>query len=215
MSILKIASELAKNKQIAQIVTHAKAMPKISASKDDVKVAIDALSLNLKAGKHHEAVSVALALLLWDADGAIARMRRGGMLRASRYQFQSKTLRRVLTSMLALLPQVQAEPKRVQYLVSVQSLLTIAPQAQGVHKSLLARLRAHQKDILKTLLAFVDNLFMRNWQPNVEADSDLLAHWGAEDLTLAFSYVLSLMRDQIGIRPWRWQHVDDADLAPV
>ncbi|MEX3984056.1 endonuclease [Paraburkholderia sp. EG287A] len=213
MSILKVASELAKNKQIAAIVTQAKAMPKISASKDDVKAGIDALGLHLRAGKHHDAVSVALALLLWDADGAIARLRRGGLLRPSRYQFQSKALGKVLSAMLAILPQLQVEPERIEYVVSVQCLLSMAPQAERVYKSLIARLRTHQKNVLKSLLAVVNNLFVRNWQPNHEDDSDLLTHWGAEDLTLAFSYIVSLMREQIGIRPKSWQHVDDAIVA--
>lgn len=210
MSILKVASDLAKNKKIAEIVMQAKAMPEVSASKDDVKAAVDALGLHLKAGKHRDAVSVALALLLSDADGAIARLRRSGLLRPSRYQFESKTLRKVLFAMLAILPQLQVEPERVQYLVSVQSLLTMAPQAERVYKSLIARLRAHQKNVLKSLLAFVNNLFARNWQPNHEGDSDSLTHWGAEDLALAFSYIVGLVREQIGMRPKSWQHVDDA-----
>lgn len=209
MTILQVASELTKLKKISAMVTEAKVRKDVQASKADVESGIKALSKHLDCNRYHEAVAITLSLLLWNADGAIARLRRAGVLRPSRYKFRSKGLEKVLDSAFELLPQLQCRQDRLKYLSSVRVLLKAAPQAHRLRQGLVIRLRTHKEIVLKSLLVVVNELFISNWQSDIFADSDQFEHWGAEDVAQAFSYVLNLMREEVGFAPNCWVHVDD------
>ncbi|MBW8185508.1 hypothetical protein [Shewanella nanhaiensis] len=209
MTILQVRRELASFKKISVIISEAKGMQEVKASKSEVETSIKALGSNLERNRYSEAVAITLSLLLWDADAAIARLRRSGLLRASRYKFRSKGLEMVLDSALELLKQIQCRPDRLKYLVSLRVLLKAAPHAYKLHQGLLTRLKTRKTIVLKTLLVLVNELFV-NYKPvTPNLDSDQFESLGAEDAAQAFSYILNLMREEIGVTPNCWIHVDD------
>lgn len=214
MSLLAIAEELSKKKHIDAIVAAARSMSGVTATKKEFKSALEIFNDHLKSERQREAVAYLLMLLLFDANGTVARLKRGGTLRASRYQFRSKTLKRVLNAAFEVLPELPLRPDRLQYLRSVQALLVIAPQANLVYRGLVARLRGYQKNGLKTLLVVVNEVFSNDWQPDPSAQSDELTYWGAEEISYAFSYILKIVRDEIGHTEKGWQHVDDKLASP-
>lgn len=214
MSIIEIASQLAYGANIAKIIERARSLPPISTGKKDISRALDALREHLSADRHQEAVALASALFVWDADGAIARMRRSGILRASRYGYRSKALRKVLDAFDNIASEGSVRPDRLRYIHSVRALLSAAEDARRIKKSLLSRLTNHKNYVLKSLLLVVNEMFALNWHANHEADSDLLVHWGSEEMASAFSYILNLMREEVGFEPIAWQHVDDHLASP-
>ncbi|CAM2184518.1 NERD domain-containing protein [Burkholderia latens] len=209
MSIIEIANQLAYRANIAKIIERARSLPPISMGKKEISRALDALREHLSADRHQEAVALASALFVWDADVAVARMRRSGILRASRYGYRSKALIKVLDAFDSIASEESVRPDRLRYIHSVRALLSAAEDARRIQKSLLARLINHKKYALKSLLLVVNEMFVLNWQANHEADSDLLIHWGSEEMASAFSYILNLMREEVGFEPIAWQHVDD------
>jgi len=214
MSIIKIADQLADRATIPEIIQRAKSLPPITAGKKDVTAALDSLREHLNADRHQQAVALASALFVWDADSAVARMRRGGIFRASRYEFRSKALIKILGAFDRLVPEESIRPDRLRYIRSVQTLLPAAEDARQVRRSLLARLNTHKRYVLKSLLVSVNEMFAHNWQANYEIDSSIIQHWGAEDMASAFSFILNLMREEVGIEPTAWQHVDDHLISP-
>ncbi|KHJ61711.1 hypothetical protein [Burkholderia glumae] len=209
MSIIEIANQLAYRANIAKIIERARSLPPISMGKKEISRALDALREHLSADRHQEAVALASVLFVCDADVAVARMRRSGMLRASRYGYRSKALKKVLDAFDSIASEESVRPDRLRYIRSVRALLSAAEDARRIQKSLLARLTNHKKYVLKSLLLIVNEMFVLNWQANHEADSDLLVHWGSEEMASAFSYILNLMREEVGFEPIAWQHVDD------
>lgn len=192
----------------------AQASEDVVAEKADVRNALKTLDEFLAHNKHQEAVATTLALLLWDADGAVARIRRMGLLRASRYDYRSGAVRKVVEAALGLAPRISLRADRIAYLQSVAALLKVAPEARQLRESLVTRLKARQRVVQKTLLALANLAFSKNLRGDRAADASKLEHWSAEDLALAVSYIIHLMRKEIGTPPTYWQHVDECLVKP-
>ena len=94
MGVLAKAAELYGHKTIAAITATALASGPVQASKDDAKAALEALKGFLERNDHQWSVAVMLALMLWDADSAVARLRRDGFHRIRHYGLLANALRR-------------------------------------------------------------------------------------------------------------------------
>lgn len=209
MGILAKAQALAASGTNASILAAAKQSGAVHATKADVKVAMDALGDVLRGNRHQEAVATTLALLLWDADAAVARIRREGLWRGSRYKFRCAAALKSVEAAIEMLPNLRLREDRKTYLKSVRELLRAGPQLRSVRDSLVARLRSRQPVALKTLLFAVNEVFANTWQGDWYQDSNTFQHWGSEDVAQAVSFMLHLVRDEIGGRPGLWQHVDE------
>jgi len=214
LTIQQCVTELLEKRTIEAMLKTASVRQRAVCTNAEIKTAIDSLSDHLQQNRHHHAVATMLALLLADADAAISKIRRQGLLRASRYDFRSGCLEKVVGAALQLVPSIQIRPERVAYLQSVQALLTIAPQARKLRESLVLRLSIRKKTVLKTLLAFVNALFSDNWMGNQHEDSDSLVHFAAEDFASAFSLLFTLFREDVGVEKEMWQHTDEHCVSP-
>lgn len=214
MSIQDKAKELLAYKLSAAMLQAAQLSGNVTASKADVKAALESLGESLKRDKHHESIATILALLLWDADGAISRIRREGLLRASRYDYRSGAIRKAVEAALGLVPWVTLRPDRIVYLRSVLALLELAPEARRLRRSLVIRLKARRQVVQKTLLVLVNEAFSNGWRGNRAADTNKLEHWSAEEMSQSVSYIVHLMRKEVGTEPKLWQHVDELLVKP-
>lgn len=215
MGVLAKAAQLRGHKTIAAITAAALASGPVSATKDEAKAALDAFKVYLERNDHQWSVAVLLALLLWDADSAVARLRRDGLLRASRYKFQSGAIVKAVEAGLALLPKVTLRPDRQEFLRSVRLLLNLAPVARRLREGLIARLRSRRKVAQKSLLVIVNEAFANGWRGgNRHLDSLNFEHWSTEEITQGLSFILHLMREEVGTVPTDWQHVDELLVSP-
>lgn len=215
MGVLAKAAELHGHKTIASIIATSLASGPVQASKEEAKAALDALKGHLARNDHHWSVAVMLALLLWDADSTVARLRRDGLLRASRYKFQAGAILKATDAALAMLPKVNLRADRQEFLRSVRVLLNLAPAARRLRQSLLLRLKARRKLVQKSLLFIVNEAFAQGLRGGDRLlDSSKLGHWSTEEITQGLSLILHLMRDEIGTVPKDWQHVDELLVSP-
>jgi hypothetical protein len=215
VGVLTKADQLRGHKSIAAITAAALASGPVTATKDDAKAALEALNTNLERNDHQGSVAVLLALLLWDADNAVARLRRDGLLRASRYKFQSDAIVKAVDAALELLPKVSLRPDRQEYLRSVRQLLNLAPAACRLRQDLIVRLRSRREVVQKSLLVIVNEAFANGWRgDNRHLDSSDFEHWSTEEITQGLSFILHLIREEIGTVPKDWQHVDELLVSP-
>lgn len=215
MGILAKATQLRGHKTIAAITAAAVASGPVLATKDEAKAALDAFKVYLEKNDHQWSVAVLLALLLWDADSAVARLRRDGLLRASRYKFQSGAIIKAVEAGLALLPKVTIRPDRLEFLRSVRLLLNLAPAARQLREGLILRLRSRRKVAQKSLLVIVNEAFANGWRGGDRLqDSSKFEHWTTEEITQALSFILHLMREEVGTVPKDWQLVDELLVSP-
>ena len=213
MSIKSLVHQLEKVSNIASMLKESSLTNDIGISKDELKECVNALSKHLDSNNHKSAVAVMLVLLAGDANSAIAEIRRKGVLKSSKYGFRSSGVKKVVESALEFIEAVDTvrrgiRAERLEYLNSVHDLLVLAPDIAKLRNSLLVRLRARQKIVLKTLLVLVNRVFsIIDWNEQAEENPSSLAYWSAEDIAEAFSCILKMMREE-NIVPNKWINVD-------
>jgi hypothetical protein len=182
---------------------------------DEISEVLESLKRNMSAINHRESVATIAALMLWNADDACARVRRLGLLRASRYRYNSGCAKRVVDAALRLAPVLGASANTVTYFSSVAALLSVAGAARQVHDGMLSRLRSRSSNALKTLLVAVNTAFAKGWSGDRRADSNTLNHWSIEDLASAFSLLLDALNKEARINDRMWQRTDELFAEPL
>lgn len=195
---------------LASMNASALALPAPVATDAEAKAEYQRLSEYMSAKDHRNAVASTLALLRLDGSKWLARMRRDGLFRASNYGYDGGCSKKVVGAALTLSTASSMSPKQIQYLESVQALLTLASPARQIHRGIVDRLKARKGPALKTLLAFVNSAFSTNWMGSEEADESAPLRWGATDLASAYSRIYMVFRDDLGIGARTWIWTDDS-----
>lgn len=175
----------------------------------------DRLGEYLNKNRRKEAAALALSLALMDGDGAVAGLRRAGVLRASRSGFNAGGLREVVHLLLRLNNRLSMKPERVRYLRSLMALYSLAPDARRLRDGLIARLRSRRGIAIKSFLAFVNQAFASGWQGNHHAPTDQLAHHSVENLCSAVSRIIALHREELGFNLEDIAYTDPQAVNPL
>lgn len=185
------------------------------ASSSDIKRLISDLNNHFHANQHREAVATALSLVMADADKTIASLRRHGYLRASRYDFQAGCVFKAVQAIYDVRHMLQVRPDRLVYLESVLAMHSLAPEIHKLRKGILTRLRPRKRIALKTLMVIINQLFAHGWIGSKHESALKLTHYGAEELTEAFSTILDLFRKNFELSNDLWNYVDELALQPT
>jgi len=102
---------------------------------------------------------LALALRL-NANKVVSRIRRTGLLRASKYQYQGDLLTRVVQTLLNRQATISIPADGATYLESVTALLFVAPLVRQPYEDIRRELRKRRRVVLKSLVAVVDHRFI-------------------------------------------------------
>lgn len=193
-SIKELAAKLlgVRNPAAMTAVLAAYQPPAPSKARDrEFKSLIEELSGHLGAGRRREAVATALAMLRADAEHVIPRLRRGGILRASKYGYEGSLIANVVKAALKVGHLLNAGPERITYLRSVLALTRVAPNAQALHKEIIRTLQTRENIALKTILVVVNSRFYNRWIPNPLLSSSNLERYTSEDMSDAASLIFS------------------------
>ena len=129
------------------------------AVESEIKTSIKDLVGHLEAARQREALATALAVMFVDADYAIGRMRRDGVLRSSRYGFNGLVIANIARAGLDARPWLVARDERFEYLKSVLALTRLAPGAMALHGRVVKILSAREDVALKTVFAVLNARF--------------------------------------------------------
>lgn len=154
------------------------------------------------------------ALLLFEEglgvgpDTFIAALRKHGVLRSSRYNYDTSILKRLLLAFHERSSRETFSEQVKVYLSSVGSLLFLADGTRGIYKKF--REGASSKDF-KSLLVGVDDLFWRG-EPNRYGATMKPSHeFYREDLAMAFSFLAANRKGPL--EPKDWLRVDCQNIA--
>lgn len=195
--------------KLSAMVANARALPVPTATPEEARALYEGLPQRIAADDRRTAVASALALLRLDGRVWLARMRKDGLLRGSRYGFNGGCLKKIVGAALELSVSAPLPPEQLQYLESVQALLALAKPARQIHRSIVDRLRLRKGAALKTLLALVNSSFSVDWMGSDHADESQAQRWSATDLASAFSRLYMIWRDDLGIGAQTWNWTDD------
>ncbi len=97
---------------------------------------------------------------LLEANKVVSRIRRTGLLRASKYQYQGDLLTRVVQTLLNRQATISIPADGATYLESVTALLFVAPLVRQPYEDIRRELRKRRRVVLKSLVAVVDHRFI-------------------------------------------------------
>jgi hypothetical protein len=187
LNLSECIAELLKESSLSSMAAAARTLSLPATTSKEAKVLYKDLPGLIAANDRRNAVASVLVLLRLDGRKWLARMRRDGLFRASRYGFDGDCLKKIVAAALELSVAAPLPPEQVQYLKSVQALLELARPARQIHRSIVDRLKTRKGAALKTLLAIVNSSFSANWMGSDQADENQPLRWSATDLASAFS----------------------------
>jgi hypothetical protein len=101
--------------------------------------------------------------LLVNEDALIAKVRRSGLLRSSKYSFDSKLIQFLCRTILLHSDALKISAGTTQYFSSVVSLLAAASLIRSKQSDLIKSLKSERYRSLKSLLATVELLFLKEF----------------------------------------------------
>jgi len=169
------------------------------------------------AALHEGETSVALNLLALalhvDAIEARVKIGENGIFRASKNDFKSAQIARVVTKLLAHACATSRPTPMIEYLRSIQNLLKLGGAAGRLNKSLVQFLSRKKFLGVKSVLAYTDGLFMMEHEGNVFADSNTIQSYSKEDLAEAASFILHLQNKMAGVHDTDFGFSDDIAIS--
>jgi hypothetical protein len=175
----------------------------------DLDRIIDSLSAEARLGHRGRATNWLTLGLLLTPERFVARAKRSGSLRASRYDFNAAPIRGAVQAVLDASDALNLPLTTIHYLASINRLLTVAEHIGVLQKGLVRELKKSANVALKSLLATIDILFGEQFVPNRNAPTDEWRHYAREELAEAVSYCLYLFNEAVGIRTAHFNHVDE------
>ena len=154
---------------------------------------------------------LALALRL-NAKEVVARIRRTGLLRASKYQYQADLLTRVVQTLLNKQATILIPADEAAYLQSVGALLFATPMVRQLYEGIRRELRKRRRAVLKSLVAVVDYRFIELRRPDRSGDSDDPFFYAAEEYADGLSLLVHLFSTDIGIEDEHFNFMDETGI---
>lgn len=171
---------------------------------------VDRLQKLLKNNRCHEAAALGLAIaVIGGANSLVATLRRHGVLRASRYGFKACPHRELVRLLGRLQDALCLEERWIDYLVSVDALYELAPEAERLRTGLISRLVSRRGKALKTFLALANQVFGHGGMPVDDAEAYPSGWISCEDIVSAVSRMIAVIREEIGLNAEDFLFTDD------
>lgn len=215
MTVEQLIALLLARKSTAAMASALENIEPLPASKQterEIKKYIEILAGHLRADRRREALATALALMITDAEYTIPKLRRAGMLRASRYDFQAVCIATIADTALKVRHLLNARPDRFTYLESVLALTRLAPSVRKQHIEIKKFLRLHKKEVIKTILAHLNCLFYFGWTGLHDESPMDIRHFSVEELCEAGSLLISMYRRLYALTDECCNFVDEKSL---
>ncbi len=211
-----ILARLLQERWVAGMVAALKTLEKPQRSRTlerTIKLLLKELSDHIEGDRKREALATALAAMFADADYAIGKMRRNGILRASNYDYNGLLVADIARAALDARSLLAARDERFDYLKSVIALTRLAPSAKRLHDRMIKILSTRQDVVLKTVLVILNSRFYCYSAADPYLSSLNLDRYSIEDLSDAASLILHTYRKLFEINDQCCNHIDAEGVA--
>lgn len=214
--VRRIVASLREKRSPAEMISALKMLERPKRSKAlerEIKSLIREIGIHLEADSKQEALATALAAMFADADYAIGKMRRDGVLRASKYGYSGLLIANIAKTALNARPSLVARDERFDYLRSVIALTKLAPSAKALHNRIVKILSTRENVALKTVLAVLNTRFYRHNPADGSLSSLKLDRYTIEDVSDAASLILDTYRQLFSIHDHCCNEIDAEGVA--
>mgnify|MGYP001025331562 FL=1 len=178
----------------------------------EIRSAIETLGDHIEAKRRREAAATLLALLYIDAAYVVPRLRRAGVLRASRYGYAGNLIGTLAKTALQIRPLLNA-PERARYFESVIALSKLASNARTLYDEIVKILGSRRDCVLKTLLVILNNQFYQGWVADPSQPSWSPRRYTTEEYVDGVSLIFSIYASLFPVTDECCNHVDIAAIT--
>ena len=157
------------------------------------------LNYFIRQNKKGRALNWLLLGLLLDQDRTIRFIRREGILRASKYDYNSDILKFLSSKIINNTDELSLKPENSSYFKSVDNLLFISTTVRKMKTNIIKELKERKPNIVKDLLATTEILFMKNYRNNQRRDSEDIEFYFRGEICEAISYLIYMYDEYVSI----------------
>lgn len=204
-----LLSQIFRNPHPIKVFEHLNRTGRANIKKIEIDTALNELIAAIVHNKKGKALSVArVLLLLLGPEKAIKRIKREGVFRASRYNFDAPTVPILIADWKENSETYGLSQVDVNYLTSANALWSLAPELKKLRRSLIERLKTKQSSVIKTLLTYVDTVFAYGLPGNKILHPRSECVYSGEMAAEAFSYLLHLFHTEFCLEAKHFRMVD-------
>ena len=184
----------------------------------ELRPVLEQMRAELKLGRSAISLAACRVLAYLDQTLFVREARRHGLFRASKNDFHCKPIGHIISTLLNDASRLRFSEDERAYLLSAGGLVKFSVHPARVRRQLIAELRRRKSVAIKSLLVCVDRAFRPAIDDQPTDDDKHAAAIGAPDFfhreqkASAFSTILSLMREVVGIPPLVHGFVDEAGI---
>jgi hypothetical protein len=171
----------------------------------DLNMVLNACEAKILKAQRGRAVNVLVLGLVLFGEDCVAKLRRDGFLRASKWNLAPDVPTYLVGGLLPAARELCLSQDTLNWLGSVGVLLRLGPHVQDLDRHLRGRLASERSTILRGLLATLELMFMYQGYGERDTKKPDLAKYSIEDLAEGFSYLYYRYAEAFGI--------SDLDLA--
>lgn len=164
---------------------------------------IEKLKSYLNGEIHIQGESIFLSLLVSDINKTFRKIRRDGILKASKYNFNDEKIKKLTHTGKIFLKGDNSVEYHYNFLNSVQALTEASKNIKTLKSRVADFANQNRTNFLKTLLTLI-NEFFSNRSTMIPPDSPMTE----TDFASAFSYIIGLDKSNLLQKKW-WNNVND------
>lgn len=185
----------------------------LNLKRSDFDSTSDRIKEHLSKGEITAATAVTFALLRVAGESALWELRRRGVFRISRYRFSDAPCH-IVAAIQQIAARIQMTVDALKYLSSLEAMYSLRAGLKSLNDEVISILVEKRRVVSKSILGTLERLFFFPWPGgNVTLPGDNPLHHSTEDLAEAASWVLAVLRDEVGIQSADWYMPDEEELA--
>lgn len=178
--------------------------------KKEKRSIIQLISICIDNNKVSAGLALTEILFYGIGNEAIPLMRRLGVFKSSKYNFKIRVISEITSLIIDLKDKYNISDDDITYLKSVKSLLVLSKPMAKIHTKLIQQLTVRKTLALKTLFSIIECKFGYDIELyNKGCDLEYICDYTKEDFSEAYSLILSILRDDIGIDKRSLYYIDD------
>lgn len=208
MDFFEIEKNIKKKDLSSSLIQQFRSGKKFSFSKSNKRTLLKNLEENALNAKFIPTLNYLILGLLYNKKETIDTIRRKGILRHSKYIEQKNIVEPLTKKIISLSDELYLEPSDIFYFNSIINLAHIYKILKQKRQAILSeiigfkkrrKIKGHSPSLVKTLLAFVDILFLSNYYPTDREEPNSLKFFIKEDIAEAVSFLIFLKQHLLGL----------------
>ncbi|GFO57342.1 hypothetical protein GMSM_43490 [Geomonas sp. Red276] len=173
-----------------------------------MEIIIEKIKASIVAKDKASFVNWVVLGVYFDEDKTLALIRKRGIFRKSKYDFEKSVLLKGVEFILGHAEDLKLGHAVQEYLGSLINMYRLSIQVSGMYIELNNFLRSAEPNLLKTLLCYLDAIFMFDYHPTPNTPE-----LTKEELSEAISFMVFLLKEKQGISAVNLGNIDEELIA--